>query len=113
MGRTMGRTMADLISRAAARDVINTWGRKENEDVRMDLLHNDLNAIPAVDAAPVVHAQWDGYNADYSDWLRDDGKPIFISCCVCNNVVLNNGSASWKYCPNCGAKMDGKWRDSE
>jgi len=37
--------MTDLISRAAARDVINTWGRKENEDVHMDLLHNDLNSL--------------------------------------------------------------------
>lgn len=48
-----GRTMDDLISRAAARDVINTWGRHGNGDVRMDLLHKDLNAIPAVDAIPV------------------------------------------------------------
>lgn len=46
--------MDDLIPRAAARDVINTWGRQENEDVRMDLLHNDMNAIPAVDAIPVA-----------------------------------------------------------
>lgn len=50
--------MNDLIPRAAARDVINTWGRHENEDVRMDLLHNDMNAIPAVDAIPV-------------EWLND------------------------------------------
>lgn len=47
----------DLISRAAARDVINTWGRYENEDIRMDLLHNDLNALPAVDVAPVVRCK--------------------------------------------------------
>lgn len=46
--------MDDLIPRAAARDVINTWGRHENENVRMDLLHNDMNAIPAVDAIPVA-----------------------------------------------------------
>ena len=45
--------MDDLIPRAAARDVINTWGRHENENDRMDLLHNDMNAIPAVDAIPV------------------------------------------------------------
>ena len=60
--------MADLISRAAARDVINTWGRHENENVRMDLLHNDLNAIPAVDAVPVVRCR------DCKHWCRcDDG----------------------------------------
>ena len=43
----------DLISRAAALDVINTWGRQKSEKVRMGLLHRDLDAIPAVDAIPV------------------------------------------------------------
>lgn len=43
----------DLISRAAARDVINTWGHQRNEKVRMGLLHRDLDAIPAVDAVPI------------------------------------------------------------
>ena len=99
--------MGDLISRAAARDVINTWGRHECEDVRMDLLHNDLNAIPAVDAAPVVHGRWvkmtgmmpPEYHGHYD-----------CSECQWHMKGLRN---SWtreeelSYCPNCGAKMDG------
>lgn len=56
----------DLISRAAARDVINTWGRLATEDVRMDLLHHDLNALPAVDAVPVVRCKdCRYYNTNY------------------------------------------------
>lgn len=46
--------MNDLISKATVRDLINTWGCVENESVRMQLLHSDLNAIPSVDAIPVV-----------------------------------------------------------
>ena len=96
----------DLISRAAARDVINTWGRHENEDVRMDLLHNDLNAIPAVDAVRVVHGQW-------IVPVPGDGAP-YCSACKCDALA----DGYWlsptlmryyktPFCPNCGAKMDG------
>lgn len=76
----------DLIPRAAARDVINTWGRHENEDVRMDLLHNDINAIPAVEAAPVVrcrdckyaHLTYDG-ECKYCDfWQEDGGEALYL-----------------------------------
>ena len=49
--------MDDLISREAARDVINTWGRQRSEKVRMELLHRDLDAISAVSAAQVVRCK--------------------------------------------------------
>lgn len=99
--------MDDLISRTSALDVINTWGRQKSEKVRMGLLHRDLDAIPAVDAAPVVHGQWvkmtgmmpPEYHGHYS-----------CSKCQWHMKGLRN---SWtreeelSYCPNCGAKMDG------
>lgn len=89
----------DLIQRAAARDVINTWGRHENEDVRMDLLHNDLNAIPAVDAAPVVHG-W---------WIESENFKGYMVCSICHDSYVEPEwitTGKWAYCPNCGAKMD-------
>lgn len=49
--------------------------------------------------------QWFGYNADKEEWQRSDGSPVFMSCSECHGTVLNNGSAHWHYCPNCGAKM--------
>ena len=49
--------------------------------------------------------RWIGYNADNSVWLRDDGEPIFLVCSECHRTVLNNGSADWNFCPNCGADM--------
>lgn len=98
---------SDLISREAAIDVINTWGRHENEDVRMDLLHNDIKAIPAVDAAPVVHARW----------VKMTGMmpPEYHGHYMCSNCEwhMKGLRNSWtreeelSYCPGCGAIMDG------
>lgn len=88
--------MADLISRAAALDVINTWGRQKSEKVRMELLHRDLDAIPAVDAAPVVHGRW----IDIPDKPEWDQK----MCSVCGEYFCCQNN----YCPNCGARMRGE-----
>ena len=51
--------------------------------------------------------KWNGYNADNPDWLRDDGSPVFLTCSECYGMVMNNGSAHWSFCPNCGADMRG------
>lgn len=52
--------------------------------------------FPAADVAPVVHGTW-------------IGKPILgfsdVRCSVCRVTFLEN-SGRWKFCPNCGAKMD-------
>lgn len=52
--------------------------------------------------------KWIGYNTEQEGWKRTDGSPVFMSCSECNGFVLNNGSAHWNYCPNCGAKMEGE-----
>lgn len=53
-----------------------------------------INAIPAADVAPVVHARW-----------IDDGRGIII-CPECKRGY-NLHAKYTHYCPNCGAKMDG------
>lgn len=54
------------------------------------------NAKTVEDVAPVSHGKW-------------VGKPIAgycnIRCSECGEIYYNNGK--WKYCPNCGARMDG------
>ena len=63
---------------------------------------------PAVDAAPVVHGYW---------FLTE---PEYLNCSVCGNsyytgietlsMALDHleFAGGHKFCPNCGAKMDGK-----
>lgn len=55
---------------------------------------------------PQRTGKWIGYNTEQDGWKRTDGSPVFMSCSECNGLVLNNGSAHWNYCPNCGAKME-------
>ena len=64
-------------------------------------LAEDFYSIPAADVAPVVHGRWD-QDAD-NDWY----------CTNCDEVVSICESGRERtyrklYCPNCGAKMDGK-----
>ena len=72
------------------------------KDALHAVLHNEGQAavaavqnIKAVDAVPVVHGEW-------QDEQR--GRWIYAKCNLCGKVqdVRSN------YCPNCGAKMDGK-----
>lgn len=63
-----------------------------------------VDEMPTVDAVEVVHGRW--------EWLgpyryNDDG--MIGTCSVCKErlrIFAHN------YCPNCGAKMDGKRRDN-
>lgn len=49
----------------------------------------EMETLLPADVAPVVHAHWiDGYR-----WQ---------TCSKCRN----KGKRSWKFCPNCGAKME-------
>lgn len=68
-------------------------------------IREDLYSLPVVDAVPVVHGEW--LRAD-DDW----NSLTTIQCSLCgeewcfetdDDVSLLN----YKYCPNCGAKMDG------
>ncbi len=62
---------------------------------------SEIAEIPAADVAPVVHGRWE-QDAD-GDWY----------CTNCDEVVAICESGRERtyrkpYCPNCGAKMDGK-----
>lgn len=54
-----------------------------------------LDDLPAIDAAPVAHSKWKFLN-DYESRCSSCGKEIFI-----------DHDDEYRYCPNCGARMDG------
>ena len=60
----------------------------------------DVNLIPSADVVPVRHGKWDAYDR-YSQWI------MHYKCSECNAVADD----SYKYCPYCGAKMDGGTED--
>ena len=63
-----------------------------------------IEEAPAVDAVPVVHGRWESVEA----------KPRLIySCSVCGEKWAYGAIFYMKYCPNCGAKMDGERKDDD
>lgn len=55
-----------------------------------------VGGMPAADVAPVVHGKWISNGISGS---------MLSGCSVCGYTC---GAYSFQYCPNCGAKMDGK-----
>lgn len=76
----------------------------------------ELEAFPTADVAPVVHGRW-VYNPNGMDWNLGAWQ---CSVCKCNNNNLPGNDKhnpyifqGSNYCPNCGAKMDGKDGESD
>ena len=62
---------------------------------------SDIDVIPAADVAPVVHGRWVHEHIS--------GGYAWVMCSECEAVIhkiLINKRLN--YCPNCGAKMDGR-----
>jgi hypothetical protein len=55
-----------------------------------------LKGFEQVDAMPVVRGEWEFVN-DYES-----------KCTACNKNEVVDHAEEPKYCPNCGAKMEGK-----
>ena len=60
-----------------------------------------LEDIPTADVVEVRHGRW----------IRGDNFYCYYTCTNCRSTMVNHKAPYrkvWKYCPNCGAKMDGK-----
>jgi hypothetical protein len=57
-----------------------------------------LEHIPAADVAPVVHGDW---------LLRHIGVGHYWECSICHTNPCIYITEHTKFCPNCGARMDG------
>lgn len=58
-----------------------------------------LDNIPAADVAPVVHGRWEakGYVFGESEF----------ECSVCHKTEWRTSIGRFRWCPFCGARMDG------
>ena len=97
--------MDDMISREAA-----VMGGEELTDAELieEIRKAPLVLKPNVDAAPVVHARWKSVKAGASN-----NYPFWDSKCSECGYTTAMTQTGWLYCPHCGAKMDGKRRESE
>lgn len=71
-------------------------------------LWDEVDDMPAADVQPVKHGQWKGYITSAFYGCDDEGEPIyrdanFNVCSECGRKTV----VKEKFCPNCGARMDG------
>ena len=92
--------MSDLISRNALLDAMPKDDELLSVDVRRIICES-----PIIDAEPVQHGHWETkeYTTEdsFDDWIVIHHEE------VCSECGKGQGERS-KFCPNCGAKMDGK-----
>lgn len=85
--------MAEYIDRKAAIEAVR---HSFYSMVGAVILEKAIEAVPSADVVPVAHARWVNYS------------PVTIKCSRCGHVIHDWRYSECKYCPNCGAKMDGK-----
>lgn len=64
-----------------------------------------IEEAPTIDAVPVVHGEW----------APSGENPGFLVCSACEGCYVVDEWADgkkWRYCPACGAKMDGKGEEA-
>ena len=66
------------------------------EDIRFSMndIRENLDNIPTIDAAPIVHAKWKKINETHQE------------CSECGMATPNIYAFLFHYCPYCGAKID-------
>lgn len=90
----------EYIEREALIEEINSLsvtlsGKELFGELAKHSVEQKINEQPTADVVPVVHGEWKQVSEKY---------PRFV-CTHCEGLFNNKG---YKYCPNCGAKMDRK-----
>lgn len=65
-----------------------------------------LHIIPAADVKPVVRGKW--IDKGESPFCGSEGRMYFNHEYECNHCGFTVRGGELKYCPNCGAVMEGK-----
>lgn len=101
--------MSEYINRGAAFDAITDLAGKASTRSAYEAVWKSARAlkkISAADVAPVVHGRW--INEDFPDRPAIATDPAICSNCGEMAHKAEHGYAILsKYCPYCGAKMDG------
>lgn len=88
--------MSDVISRRDAVEVVRKWF--DVIGLNPDICIDGIISLP--DVAPGECADW------ISKVVSTDGDYAGWTCSNCGKFYANSKACFYKYCPNCGAKMD-------
>lgn len=107
-------SMAEYIDRDRFADKIREHLRCSNKgsvtEAAYAAILQDLEGLPIVDVAPVVHGEWVRYKEPQNPYR---GNGTSYKCSVCGRTAGHHQVQLYKYCPNCGAKMDGGEKENE
>ena len=87
---------ADVLKKKAQWMEIPGW-RGVNFDVKAVSV-SSIDLAPTIEAEPVKHGDWE---------LRHVGHGHYWECSVCHKNPCIYVTKDTKFCPNCGARMDG------
>lgn len=77
----------------------DNWNEVKCRACQFDDAMIKIDSAPAADVVEVVHGEW--IESHVPDSILDE-------CSICH---FDCGAYSFKYCPNCGAKMDGERKE--
>ena len=95
--------MAEYIEREKTVELLRSLGNREYRKEK-GTIQEAIKMIsypeytPTADVAPVVYGEW---------LLRHEGYGHYWECSVCHTNPCIYVTEHTKFCPNCGAKMDG------
>ncbi len=100
-----GQKMRKYINKESVLDIVTDC------DISRDEVVDCIEAIPSFDVAPVRHGRWIQRKIRESQFFQNGYTRL--CCSVCNEY----SEGEYHYCPNCGARMDGKdldrWKDEQ
>ena len=117
--------MAEYIEREKVLELIDGWKRDDavphcvgysegwNEALEQIKYNIEELHIPAADIRPERHGQWIDIDKQ-NVWGDDEPVNLFrCSACKISTETRKDHIDRYHFCPNCGAKMDGKDGESD
>lgn len=89
---------ADKLIDKYERAIEDEWNKKTSPSSwadAYDCVIADIDDVPTADVVEVKHGEW----------TKSSPYNRFMNCSVCG---FGQDHTTFKYCPNCGAKMDGE-----
>lgn len=105
--------MDGYISRQAAIEALDKEYRYGADIDRCGLATalDEIESIPAADVVPVVHGKWEDKEVIHKRCIEEWQSARCSACGKYHTTPYMYYFDDFKFCPNCGAKMDGERKE--